>query len=110
MALIHCSECNKEISSQAMSCPHCGNPLKGELGTENNPVTLQATSKKWKKRILIFLAIGALGVLLTARMFMLPISGEGEQSVLLSVVGGISLWVGFGGFIWSAIGAWLSNG
>lgn len=28
MALIKCSECGKEISSNARSCPHCGNPTK----------------------------------------------------------------------------------
>lgn len=27
MALINCSECNKEISDKAISCPHCGNPI-----------------------------------------------------------------------------------
>jgi hypothetical protein len=28
MALIKCSECGKEISSKAESCPNCGNPMK----------------------------------------------------------------------------------
>jgi primosomal protein N' len=27
MALIQCPECEKQISSQAESCPHCGNPM-----------------------------------------------------------------------------------
>lgn len=27
MALIHCPECNKEISDNAITCPHCGYPL-----------------------------------------------------------------------------------
>ena len=27
MALIKCSECGKEISDKAESCPHCGNPI-----------------------------------------------------------------------------------
>lgn len=27
MSLIICSECGKEISEKAMSCPHCGNPI-----------------------------------------------------------------------------------
>ncbi len=30
MALIKCKECGKEISDQAISCPHCGCPLKTE--------------------------------------------------------------------------------
>ena len=33
MALIKCPECNKEISDQAISCPHCGFPLS-KLGIE----------------------------------------------------------------------------
>ena len=28
MALINCSECNNQISSNASSCPFCGNPIK----------------------------------------------------------------------------------
>lgn len=27
MALIHCRECGKAISSEATSCPHCGAPI-----------------------------------------------------------------------------------
>lgn len=28
MALIKCSECGKEVSSRAKSCPNCGNPIE----------------------------------------------------------------------------------
>jgi len=28
MALINCSECNREISDQAQNCPGCGSPIK----------------------------------------------------------------------------------
>lgn len=28
MALVKCSECEKEISSNAESCPNCGNPMR----------------------------------------------------------------------------------
>lgn len=31
MALIHCSECGKEISSNAKACPHCGNPVPQQM-------------------------------------------------------------------------------
>lgn len=27
MALIKCSECGKDVSSNASSCPNCGNPI-----------------------------------------------------------------------------------
>lgn len=28
MALKNCPECEKEVSSEAAACPHCGHPLK----------------------------------------------------------------------------------
>ena len=31
MALINCSECGKEVSDMAQSCPNCGNPLNVKL-------------------------------------------------------------------------------
>ena len=33
MALINCSECNKEVSDKAAACNHCGNPIAS--GNEN---------------------------------------------------------------------------
>jgi hypothetical protein len=30
MALVKCSECGKEISSNAVSCPNCGNPMRAQ--------------------------------------------------------------------------------
>lgn len=27
MALVNCTECNKEISDKALTCPYCGNPI-----------------------------------------------------------------------------------
>jgi hypothetical protein len=29
MTMTICKECRKEISSEAITCPHCGKPLKG---------------------------------------------------------------------------------
>lgn len=31
MALIKCPDCNKEVSSRAATCIHCGGPLKTDL-------------------------------------------------------------------------------
>lgn len=31
MALIKCSECGKEVSSNASSCPHCGNIINASV-------------------------------------------------------------------------------
>ena len=30
LALIKCSECGKEVSDKAESCPNCGNPINKE--------------------------------------------------------------------------------
>ena len=29
--LIKCPECELQVSDKALSCPHCGNPLKSEV-------------------------------------------------------------------------------
>lgn len=31
MALIKCPECGKEVSSNAVACPHCGNPVPKKM-------------------------------------------------------------------------------
>jgi len=59
MALIHCLECNREVSDRAANCPHCGVPIAavGTAGTSiiapTTPVVIEKTSKKWKRHILI---------------------------------------------------------
>lgn len=35
MSLIKCPECDKEISSNAANCPHCGNPFSHEIRCPN---------------------------------------------------------------------------
>jgi hypothetical protein len=34
MALINCPECEREVSDQAVACPHCGYPIRGGYGYE----------------------------------------------------------------------------
>jgi len=49
MLLINCNECNKEVSSQAACCPHCGAPIAiaQESKVAGTPLTtVQETSKK----------------------------------------------------------------
>ncbi|SBV94863.1 conserved hypothetical protein [uncultured Dysgonomonas sp.] len=36
MALINCSECGKEVSDKAASCPNCGNPIVDSLNSDNS--------------------------------------------------------------------------
>lgn len=37
MAIIHCSECNKEISDKAENCPGCGAPVDGRKDLSKCP-------------------------------------------------------------------------
>ncbi|MDD5212605.1 MAG: hypothetical protein PHV62_09350 [Sulfuricurvum sp.] len=36
MALINCSECGKEISDKANTCPHSGAPIQNEVKPEES--------------------------------------------------------------------------
>ncbi len=36
MSLIDCPECQKEVSSSAFACPHCGYPLGGKLKIDHD--------------------------------------------------------------------------
>jgi hypothetical protein len=53
MALIECKECGKELSSEAISCPHCGRP--------NIKVTASPKKISWPALIGL-LVFGAIGV------------------------------------------------
>ena len=56
MALINCSECKKEVSDKAASCPHCGAPIfiARESKAAGAPLTtIQETSKKLKAQKVI---------------------------------------------------------
>ena len=41
MALIQCPECGKEISTSALSCPHCGYPLQKQGPLEYETTTVK---------------------------------------------------------------------
>lgn len=47
MALISCSECGKQVSDKASSCPNCGNPIneKPKILTNTQPTTQNASSE-----------------------------------------------------------------
>lgn len=101
MSLIMCSECGKEVSDKAKSCPHCGNPISSEL-TDGivdarvvGTVEIVRTNKKWKKRTL-----WALGFMFLGLMSM-------GNSVGL---GFFLIFVGFITLITAAIGSWWTNG
>ena len=71
MALIKCGECGNEVSSNAISCPKCGNPIAAVVApvvavktAKPITVTTQATGKKFKGHQLGAAALCCLGVVL----------------------------------------------
>src|SRR5216683_1649058 len=98
MALIKCSECNKEISDQAPACPNCGKPTRPRTVAA---VLIELTSKKWKRIKLIawisiivsfFIFMNGLG----NGGFNNPITGVGLTcgfaSVIMLFVGKFGAW------------------
>lgn len=95
MALVKCSECQKEISDKAESCPHCGNPINA-ISQKVEVVEVERTSKKWKKKSLWgvgFIIIGAM-----------MLGGDLKAFGILLII------LGFGKLIISSIGSWWTNG
>ena len=53
MALIKCSECKKQVSDKAVSCPHCGFPLKEEPKKDTKSMIQRFKENGRLKNILI---------------------------------------------------------
>jgi len=46
MALIKCSECNKEVSNRASACPHCGCPVSSVVISPNTEASVEKVLAK----------------------------------------------------------------
>ena len=53
MALIKCPECNKEISSEAISCPHCGFPLDDVIKPNEEELVIEPLLERKKSSIVV---------------------------------------------------------
>lgn len=91
--LTKCSECGKDVSNKAKTCPFCGCPL--EVGT--TATVVEKTGKQWK-------GLQVIGGFLCIVGILFAVSG-GEGSA-----GGIILLIGFILFIVASIGAWWYHG
>lgn len=49
MALINCSECGKQVSDKAVSCPSCGNPINQHIATTSNGTSSSSNMMKCPK-------------------------------------------------------------
>ena len=98
MALKLCEDCNKEISTMAISCPNCGRPNTGV-------VTIEQTQKKWKLWSLLggfimLLGFGSWGVMVTI-----------EYITVKSLIAAFSLFaIGFVVWIGSHVARWYHHG
>ncbi|MCU8000189.1 zinc ribbon domain-containing protein [Shewanella sp. SM95] len=91
MALINCSECNREVSDKAESCPKCGAPILGakeSISAGSNIRTIQETSKKFKIQQLA-------SILLFLTGFFMSMSGVSDPDYKPSVWPGLFMIVGF---------------
>ena len=75
MALVKCSECGKEISDKALSCPHCGNPIQAirnaQIAEQNKRYSKELNIQIILYSILGFLASFALGAYLFTHNYLL---------------------------------------
>jgi hypothetical protein len=54
MALIHCPECRRSISDKALTCPHCGYPVKPSESIKLQSGTWSMYGYEYKSRLTIF--------------------------------------------------------
>ena len=57
MALIYCRECGKQISDNAVACPHCGYALAQQVVADPN-----RSDKDWLTCVLLSFFLGGLGI------------------------------------------------
>ena len=56
--LIHCPACSREVSTQANSCPHCGQPIRAARNKEDFAIKIAIAF--FLVSLLIYLVVGAL--------------------------------------------------
>ena len=92
--LISCEACGKQFSKKASACPGCANP-NDAYSAGSKATTIEQTSKKYKKGIIIGIVCIAFGV-----------AGISTNPTF----GGSLLAIGLCTLIWSKMAAWWNNG
>ena len=103
MALIKCSECGRQVSDKAESCPQCGAPIASALETEAAGIklrTIQQTSKRLKTHILISAVLFWGGLVWMIVAMRSASSGGVPPSPVVTVVASLMM---FTGLAWYAI-------
>lgn len=112
MALIKCSECGRDVSDKASSCPNCGNPigmndLKVQVSTvTKKPIQVEPllVNKRWKKAKLISWAAIILGLVIMGNS-----GGSFNSNNPYFWMGFAFIGYGIIALIISKIGAWYSD-
>jgi len=79
--LIKCKECQKDVSSEAANCPHCGFPVKPQPKVEDVPIVREANSSKSGLGT-FFIILGIIGIII-GFVVIQPSDVEGLQSNLI---------------------------
>lgn len=111
MSLIRCSECQKEISDKAPSCPNCGNPISLhnaaiQAGTSaDKPIHIEPelTNKSWKTAKLASWAMIVMGIIFLSQ------SQGNPGNPVLAAFSGLMIFIGVVALIVSHIGAWYAD-
>ena len=103
MALIKCSECGRQVSDKAESCPQCGAPIASALETEAAGAklrTTQQTSTRLKTHILISAILfwaGIVGIIVVVQS---ASRGRVPPSPIVSMIAILMI---FTGLVWYAV-------
>ena len=105
MAMINCSECGNLVSSNATSCPNCGNPIAMRNANTVNVqhITIERTKKSLKAMGCLFSFITIIGLI-----FLFP--GLGKENYLLMIIGSLISLGGVIGIIITKIKIWWNHG
>lgn len=98
MPLINCPDCNREVSTAAVSCPSCGSPINVV-----EPLVIEQTSKVYKQKMILgqfFIIFGILGV------FVFPFF----MSPIVIILGFFSLVIGLVLFLYGKLAAYWNHG
>jgi hypothetical protein len=100
MALIQCSECGRGVSSLAVACPACGNPIAAaETGAAVQAV--ERTAKRFKGIQLAGLILMALGGGAVANV---------SRDSPIFPMGAIAFLLGFVALVFGVVRAWWYHG
>ena len=90
MALIECSECRRQVSDKAASCPGCGAPIAQTAASPilvsqaARPVKVERTGGTWE----------AVGFLFIVAAIFIGIAGSGTLGGILGTIGFVVFLVG----------------